>query len=449
MRRSHPDSGFTLIELLIGIVIAGIIATGIGAAVSSGFSSTDTTNLRLSESHDAEFSARWFSGDAASTDLSHFSASASYALPCTDGVAGNTNVVTFGWTEEGQSQPSIYEWVRRGTNLMRISCLGTSYTGELTMSTNLSSATLPAVSCTPTANCGGTSVKTVSIVVTTAADPKTPTQPFSYTLTGTLRDTAASTGGTQPPVNAVPLFLLGPANAVALTISGNGALTVNGRAESLGGTCMGSGKGKGACPTLDPGTADPLANLGAPSTAGLSTYTGNQGDQGCGIYTGTLSFSGNQTHTLNAANKPDCVYYLQAGMTVSGNGPVMTSSAGVLIYLAGGYTSGKGKNATFTAFDCSGTASCSLTPIADENSPYHNVVIFASRTLKPSGWPNPIYNLNIQGNSTNTYQGVIYAPVENVTGTGTGALASAGIITYNMTVTGTSGTVVGCPASGC
>lgn len=448
MRRLHPDDGFTLIELLMAIVIAGIIATGIGAAVSSGFSSTNSTKLRLSESHDAEFSARWFSGDAASTELTHFSVSPSYSLPCTDGVVGNTNVVTFGWTEAGSSQPTIYEWVRHGSSLMRIACSGTSYTGELTMSTNLSS-TVPAVSCTPKADCSGTSVKTVSMVVTTAADPKNPTQPFSYTLTGALRDTAAASGGTQPTVNTVPLFLLGPANSVALTISGNGSLTVNGKAESLGGTCSPSGKVQGACPTLYPGTADPLANLAAPTTAGLPTYTGSQGDQGCGVYTGTLALSGNQTHTLNAANKPDCVYFLQAGMTVSGNGPVVTSSAGALFYLAGGFSTGKGKNAVFTAFDCAGTASCTLSPIADENSPYHNVVLFASRTLKPSGWPNPMYNLNIQGNSANTYRGLIYAPVENVTGTGTGALNSVGIIAYNMTVTGTSGTVVGCPASGC
>lgn len=61
--RDH-DAGFTLIELLISITILGILMAALTAAMFVGLNSNAGTGNRLDQSHDEQFIAAYFSGDA-------------------------------------------------------------------------------------------------------------------------------------------------------------------------------------------------------------------------------------------------------------------------------------------------------------------------------------------------------------------------------------------------
>lgn len=67
MRRS--DAGFTLVELLIAIVIIGIITVPLGNVIISYLRNSDQTNAWLSESHDVQIAAAYFSQDVASVGV--------------------------------------------------------------------------------------------------------------------------------------------------------------------------------------------------------------------------------------------------------------------------------------------------------------------------------------------------------------------------------------------
>jgi hypothetical protein len=195
--------------MLIAMVIAGIIAAGIGAALYSGMFNTQTTETRLAESHDAEIAARYFSGDAASTDPAQFNPSS------TTCGSPATTVVTFQWTEPQVTPPSlavtsvshVVKWSVQGGQLVREECVNGGAAGDLVMARNLNGASLTP-SCTNEAGaattCNATSdVKTVALSVTTPSS-------YSYDLSGTLRDTGTSAGSPPSSVPALaPLFLLG------------------------------------------------------------------------------------------------------------------------------------------------------------------------------------------------------------------------------------------------
>jgi prepilin-type N-terminal cleavage/methylation domain-containing protein len=430
-RLDRHDDGFTLVELLVAIVIGGVIATAIGAGISAGLGSTSTTQLRLSESHDAEFSARWFSGDAASTDLTHFSTSATHALRCTDGVPGATNVVTFGWVPTG-GPDTTYEWVVRGSELLRIACVGGNYSGELTMVRNVSATTSPSVTCKPTCT---SPVASVSLTVTTAADPRYPTDPpYSFTLSGSLRSTSATAPGSSSSPSLAPIVLLGAGTGSAcgdpcdMLVTGRAEVNLNGNITvARSGSCTVDGH-RAHCPTyvVDPNAPDPYAALPVP-TAGPTHSDGH--DHGCGVYTTTLVITGNDT--LNPGGQDGCVYILEKGMSVTGHAIVGTSSAGVLLYIAGAIPSSN------IAFQCAGSAQCELTPISDTASPYQSVSIFASRDLKPTGWPSNTYLLDVEGTDKSFIKGIVYAPVETVRVGGTGDLTVQGVVSLNMIADGT------------
>jgi prepilin-type N-terminal cleavage/methylation domain-containing protein len=70
MRRLRGDeSGFTLIELLMAIVIMGIITLPLGNFALAYFKNFQTTEDRLSDSHDIQIVTAYFSQDVASTGL--------------------------------------------------------------------------------------------------------------------------------------------------------------------------------------------------------------------------------------------------------------------------------------------------------------------------------------------------------------------------------------------
>jgi prepilin-type N-terminal cleavage/methylation domain-containing protein len=70
-----PDAGFTLTELLVAIVILGMIAAPLAAALIGWMRNSDDTYDRLVLSHDAQLSAAYFARDVASVGIRDHDAS--------------------------------------------------------------------------------------------------------------------------------------------------------------------------------------------------------------------------------------------------------------------------------------------------------------------------------------------------------------------------------------
>jgi len=71
--RPRDQDGFTLIELLMSIAILGIIAVPLGDALIGFLHNNDATTARLSESHDAQIAAAYFSQDVATFGVRDYS----------------------------------------------------------------------------------------------------------------------------------------------------------------------------------------------------------------------------------------------------------------------------------------------------------------------------------------------------------------------------------------
>jgi prepilin-type N-terminal cleavage/methylation domain-containing protein len=63
IRSARADAGFTLVELLVVIAILGVITVPIGNVVLGLMRNTDDTSHRLTESHDVQITAAYWSAD--------------------------------------------------------------------------------------------------------------------------------------------------------------------------------------------------------------------------------------------------------------------------------------------------------------------------------------------------------------------------------------------------
>ncbi len=265
----------------------------------------------------------------------------------------------------------------------------------------------------------------------------------------------------------------------ALTITGNGAL--NSPECDAVGTVSVSGNGV-PCTTVKTGvqkSGDPLQSLPAPA---VPTYLGkivkeggNKNPANCGYTYGALSstvtspsglgcqFSSsfkNGTYRMYPGYYPGGlvlqagtfymepgIYYIGGGgLSVNGNGAVLTSvntgttvfGGGVLLYngafnnddplfCSGGVTTGCPGPMTFNG----SSAIVNLKPI--QTTIYTNIVIFGDRTTAAA--------ITLNGSSTNlNISGTIYAPLSLVTVTGSGAVSIAvQVIAYDFNVTGSPG----------
>ncbi|MER7002917.1 prepilin-type N-terminal cleavage/methylation domain-containing protein [Dactylosporangium sp. NPDC000555] len=69
MHVKRDERGLTLVEVLVAIVILGIIIVPLGNALLSFIRNTDDTTRRLSESHDVQIMATYFSQDVQSIGM--------------------------------------------------------------------------------------------------------------------------------------------------------------------------------------------------------------------------------------------------------------------------------------------------------------------------------------------------------------------------------------------
>jgi len=115
-RRRHADDGFTLVELLVTIAITGIILSSVTIAVSMGFERTAEAERRADHSNVAEFTARYFGADVASSGADQTGVTA-----CPGSGAVLSMIVTDGRTVTYQRAQVGAKWV-----LSRTLCSGPS-----------------------------------------------------------------------------------------------------------------------------------------------------------------------------------------------------------------------------------------------------------------------------------------------------------------------------------
>lgn len=268
----------------------------------------------------------------------------------------------------------------------------------------------------------------------------------------------------------------------ALTITGNGAL--NSPECDAVGTVSVSGNGV-ACTTVKTGvqtSGDPLQSLPAPAVpTTLGSIVAEPGEKkapvNCGYVYGAPSLTVTTPPAVctfdSSYNKPTShkyrmfpgyypgglqlnagtfymepgIYYIGGGgLTMGGNGAVITSvdkgttvfGGGVLLYngafnnddplfCSGGVITGCPGPMTFNG----SSAVINLKPI--QTGIYTNIVIFGDRTTAAP--------ITLNGSSTNlNISGTIYAPLSLVTVTGSGAVSIAvQVIAYDFKVTGSPG----------
>jgi hypothetical protein len=162
----------------------------------------------------------------------------------------------------------------------------------------------------------------------------------------------------------------------------------------------------------DPYGPSPGLNLQPPSTNGLPVYSdGNY--HGPGVYSTTLTFSGQGTTTLATGT-----YILQQGISVSGQASLANAPGGVFLYVSGGSISFSGQGII--------SLSPPTPPYTDSNGTQApNLGIWQAST--------DTNTVNLSGNgAADTYSGVIYAPGATVTGTGNGGYTAGSIISKSF-----------------
>jgi hypothetical protein len=262
---------------------------------------------------------------------------------------------------------------------------------------------------------------------------------FSYTLAAVPRNWLAMIGGNpvNPPSFLPPLFLLGGTgpdisavgncsiqvtgqlvlNATSNPISFTGSNTVTGTysvytaAPSVSGVTAGT-----PTATSQPQLPDPYANLPAPDTSGLPTFsTWNASNPQPGIYTNSVDINSN-------VPLPSGVYQFNKGFTNSGS---VDGRAGVLFYVTGGVINSTGHQ-----------ASLNLQPLAYPPNVAPNLTIWqvASDTN----------TITIQGNAaTSTIGGTIYAPSAQISQGGTTSITAGSILSKTLACNGTPTYLIG------
>jgi hypothetical protein len=171
-----------------------------------------------------------------------------------------------------------------------------------------------------------------------------------------------------------------------------------------------------------PNTPDPLANVPAPSTSGMTVQSNSAIDLtghtsltlNPGVYNGGFSMSGQSSITLNPG-----VYYINGGGINMSGGSSITGN-GVFIYNTGG-----------GSINLTGTGGISLSPMT--SGAYAGITMFQDRASTNS--------VSMSGTSNISNTGTFYFPSATVDLTGTSGVATFGaqFIVNKIAFTGTAG----------
>ena len=211
----QDERGFTLVELLVTIVIMGVIAVPLGNVIIGYLRNTDATTARLTESHDAQVSAAYFSADVASIGVrsTTYTSNPAAPYPLTQSVEENAPatsglfpcgtattpnaVIRFGWDDYTSASASAVTQMRVAyvsipdaggqAQLHRLACSGSaSVTSDTVLAHNLVSVS---ATCTPSPCSGsGAAVPLVVTLTLTIHDPQnTGVANYQIELTGQRR----------------------------------------------------------------------------------------------------------------------------------------------------------------------------------------------------------------------------------------------------------------------
>ena len=236
-------------------------------------------------------------------------------------------------------------------------------------------------------------------------------------------------------------LLLSPNGSPALSLTGNGNITVQGgnivvdssatQAVTLTGNgnitatsldvvgsykTVGNGTINGSIDTGAPAQSDPQASLPPPTVTnnlGTVSLTGNQSATlNPGYYPGGISLTGNGSLTLNPG-----IYNLGGpGLRITGNGSVTAN--GVMLYLSG--TAG---------ISLTGNGTVNITP--PTSGTYNAMAIYQDRSNSTAD--------SLTGNGSLHLDGVIYLPAAAVSLTGNGDTLGSELIAYTARLTGNGG----------
>lgn len=196
--RRERESGFTLIELVLVIAITGIITVPIANFVIAYFKNTTQTQARLSESHDVQIAAAYFSQDVANVGVRPDPTSTSFSqsvwvnsapAPC-DASLGNA-LLLMKWSDPDPAQPvhSVAYIVESGT-LHRVYCASdTSTPADITVVHNLvypDTGNTNPVTCSP--SCSASAPTTISLTLSIQARGASSIWTPRPVLTGQRRD---------------------------------------------------------------------------------------------------------------------------------------------------------------------------------------------------------------------------------------------------------------------
>lgn len=179
----RDESGFTLVELLVASTAVAILMAALGAALVIGLRTTDDTNQRLRESHDAQMAASWFVPDV------HSAGAVTVSQPT---CAASSPVATFEWTDQGAASRATYVLeTAGGERRLRRSYTGAGETYDVVVAHNLAPACADATAqdpavvvgagCPPLPACAAGAVPTrVSLSLSGASG-------YRYSVTGERR----------------------------------------------------------------------------------------------------------------------------------------------------------------------------------------------------------------------------------------------------------------------
>ncbi|GAB4008368.1 prepilin-type N-terminal cleavage/methylation domain-containing protein [Nocardioides ultimimeridianus] len=223
-RLRSGDEGFTLIEMVITVAMVGLIMVALTGVVISYLKTTVSTSARLTESHDVQFAAVYWSRDVASIGVrsATYDNGSAHTFPLLQSVSvapdtgvssgcglpsGATKVVTLAgsqYTSLDSSQTPTTVTVTYATEgssapytLIRRRCVGGATDSTITVADNLTS--VPTVGCPDTStppnytaakcNTSGSSVPDVVRMVLTSSDPNNNDgTTYSAALTGERRE---------------------------------------------------------------------------------------------------------------------------------------------------------------------------------------------------------------------------------------------------------------------
>jgi prepilin-type N-terminal cleavage/methylation domain-containing protein len=204
-RFARNESGFTLIEVIITVAIMAIITVPMANFLLQYFSTYADTQTRLSDSHDTQIAAAYFSQDVANTGLrdAAFNPTQSVWTPtsgypatyCGKGIG--TTVVLMSWDDwtvaggTGANAPDSVAYIATAGTLVRVSCAGgTAVTTRTTMVHNLAypdSGNATPITCPTTASACSAATPPASIKLQLSIKGPKDTSISRVTLVGQRR----------------------------------------------------------------------------------------------------------------------------------------------------------------------------------------------------------------------------------------------------------------------